>query len=150
MTHPKHILVGTDLSTHSLPALDSAATFARSFGAKVTLVHVFDPAPLVPPAAIPRPERVEESIASELHEAVVKELETLRKKHLAGVEGVQIEVIRSAAPAKAIIDLAENKGVDLIVVGTHGRTGIAHMLIGSVAERVVRHAHCAVLAVRSH
>lgn len=150
MSNPKHILVATDLSERSLPAIDAAATFAKSFGAKLTVIHVYDPSPLVPPAAIPRPERMEESIAHELHDAIVKAIEELRAERLTDLEAVSIEVIRNAAPAKAIIDFADGHGVDLIVVGTHGRTGIAHMLIGSVAERVVRHANCAVLAVRSH
>ena len=59
-------------------------------------------------------------------------------------------VLESSDPADAIVNYATNVGVDLIVMGTHGRTGVSHLLMGSVAEKVVRHAPCPVLTVRQH
>lgn len=150
MKNPKRIVVGTDLSECSQSAIESAANLARQYGASVCLAHVFDPSPFVPPAAIPNPARMEAQIATELEGAVRKELERVRDETLTDLpsEQVSLHILRHPSPAKAIVDLAEELDADLIVVGTHGRTGLSHLLIGSVAEKVVRHASCAVLAVR--
>jgi len=149
MSHPKHILVCTDLSETSKGALHKAAAYGTHFGAKITLIHVYDPSPLVPPAAIPSPERMEEKIATELEDAIRRELRSIRDSIFPGVEGIELAIHRHPSPARAITQHAREEDVDLIIVGTHGRTGIAHMLIGSVAEKVVRHASCDVLAVRT-
>lgn len=144
---PSHILIATDLSEPSEPAVEAGAELARRFGARVTLVHVFDPSMLAPPAAIPSPKRVEETLAREVSAAVRVELERVAREKITGVE-TAIEVLEHRHVASAICEYAQENGVDLAVVGTHGRTGIAHLMIGSVAEKVVRHAPCPVLAVR--
>lgn len=148
MTLPAHILVATDLSDASSPALSKALDFAQRLGAKLTLIHVFDPAPLVPPIAIPAPRGLEASLEKEMAERIQKELETLRNTRLAGTDAAVV-LEKHPNPALAICEYAAKHGVDLIVVGTHGRTGISHVLIGSVAERVVRHAKVPVLTVPS-
>lgn len=147
MSLPRHILVATDFSDASHPALEAAAAQARSAGSKVSLVHVFDPTPMIPPAAIPAPRKMEESIAREMEERVVEELSVVRKQVFADVPDVSEVPLRHANAAFAICQYAEKNGVDLIVLGTHGRTGLSHLLIGSVAERVVRHARVPVLTV---
>lgn len=148
MQLPKKILVATDFSDASKGALDAAASFAGASGGQVTLVHVFDPTPMVPPAAIPAPRRMEESIEHEMSDKIRAELEKVRKDKLADVQDVKVLAIKQPNPAAAICEQAEEDGSDLIVLGTHGRTGLTHLFIGSVAERVVRHAPCPVLAVR--
>jgi nucleotide-binding universal stress UspA family protein len=148
MQLPRHILVATDFSEASQGALESAAAFSTPKGARITLVHVFDPTPMVPPAAIPAPRRMEQKIEHELGEKVQAELEAIRTRELADVAEVEVLPLKHPNPAHAICDQAGRTGVDLVIVGTHGRTGLPHLFIGSVAERVVRHAPCPVLAVR--
>lgn len=147
MSLPTHILVATDFSEASQPALRAAAAQAAASGSKISLAHVFDPTPMVPPAAIPAPRRMEDSIAKELSQKVEEELTRIRQAVFPEVGDVQVVPLRHANAAFALCEYAENNGVDLIVLGTHGRTGLKHLLIGSVAERVVRHAHCPVLTV---
>jgi nucleotide-binding universal stress UspA family protein len=148
MQKPTHIRVATDFSRSARPAVAAARLMGESFGAPITLMHVYDPTPLVPPAVIPNPERMETSIGQELEAAALKELERIRDEQLAGLADVKVEVVQHPSPHRAICDLARDRGANLIIVGTHGRTGIRHVLLGSVAERVVRHAHTSVLTVR--
>jgi nucleotide-binding universal stress UspA family protein len=137
----KHILACVDFSEHSTRALAEVGEYARANGSKVTLVYVSDPQGFIPPQAILGP-------ASQTDEAAHQaELAKLRDRHLSDVS-VELAVIADHAPARAICDYAENHGVDLIVLGSHGRGGMERWLIGSVAERVVRHAACNVYVVR--
>ena len=76
-------------------------------------------------------------------------MERLRDERLSGVPGVEFSIKQHPSAAEGICEAAVEAGADLIVLSTHGRTGLAHMLIGSVAERVVRHAPCPVLTLRS-
>lgn len=143
-----HILVATDFSEPSEHAVDAAAALAGPLGAKVTLFHSFDPDLLVPPGAIPRPEQFREKITKEMTGAVMEKLEELRRGKLAKVKDVEVTTATHRSPASAIVEHAKKVGADLIIVATQGRTGLGALLIGSVAEKVVRHAHCPVLAVR--
>lgn len=137
----KHILACVDFSEHSTRALTEVAEYARANGSKVTLIHIADPQAFIPPQAVLEPSSATDR---SVHEA---ELESLRKEHLADVS-TEIAVVEDHAPARAICDYAANHGVDLIVVGSHGRGGMERWLIGSVAERVVRHASSNVYVVR--
>lgn len=137
----KHILACIDFSEHSTRALEEVAEYARANGSKVTLIHIADPQAFIPPQAVLEPASATDR---SVHEA---ELHSLRKKHLADLP-VEVAVVEDHAPARAICDYAANHGVDLIVVGSHGRGGMERWLIGSVAERVVRHASCNVYVVR--
>jgi nucleotide-binding universal stress UspA family protein len=147
----QRILAPTDFSTSSVLALDAAALLAKQFGAAVTLLYVYDPTLLTPLYAVPGAATVIESTsrAPAFEENVRKELEALAKQRFAGIASVDFVVKQHANPAEGICAAALESGADLIVVSTHGRTGLAHMLIGSVAERVVRHAPCPVLTLRS-
>jgi len=137
----KHILACVDFSEHSTRALAEVGEYARANGSKVTLIHISDPQAFVPPQAVlESPSETDET-------AHRGELAKLRDQHLAGTE-VEIAVLADHAPAKAICEYAEKHGVDLIVVGSHGRGGMERWLIGSVAERVVRHATSNVYVVR--
>lgn len=137
----KHILACVDFSEHSTRALAEIGEYARANGSKVTLIHISDTHPFVPPETILETTSVTDEAA---HRA---ELAKLRDQHLTEVE-VELQVVPDHAPAKAICEYAEKHGVDLIVVGSHGRGGVERWLIGSVAERVVRHAATNVYVVR--
>lgn len=151
MTFAEKILVPTDLSPASLLGLDAAALLARQFGAAVELFYVYDPALLSPLYALPGAGVLADASAAipDFERALVVELERVRGAHLGGVDRVLTASAQAKSPADAICERAKTTGVDLIVLSTHGRTGLAHMLIGSVAERVVRHAPCPVLTLRS-
>jgi nucleotide-binding universal stress UspA family protein len=136
------ILVPVDFSLHSAEAICYAADIARSRGASVELLHVVEPREYVFPEgyaiAVPDPRDV--NVETELAAAE-------NQARAAGVVHVATKQVSGKA-ASAIVACAKEGDYDLIVMGTHGRTGVEHALIGSVAEQVVRNASCAVLTVR--
>lgn len=144
----QNILVPTDFSTASMLAVDAAKILAQQNEAKVTLVHVLDPTPVTFGApglgSLTEPE-IEPEVESRIH----AELSRLREEKLAGVASVKTALVLSKNAADGIVHYAEKEGADMIVMATHGRSGLAHFLIGSVAENVVRHAECPVLTLRS-
>lgn len=142
----KHILVPTDFSKSSGNALSYAVAFAEKFGAKLTLLHVVqDLTWFIPEAILAAPASIPP--AEQFHTAALTALERLIKSlNLPGINA-QAEV-RQGAPFHAIIEFAREQNIDLIVMGTHGHTGLAHVLVGSTAEKVVRKAPCPVLTVR--
>jgi nucleotide-binding universal stress UspA family protein len=139
-----HILLTTDFSEASEEAVEKAAEVARQTGARLTVLHVHRHAPAAPEAVIPTDKQVtSEDLDTEAHES----LEGLKRTILADVENVTLVTLENVSAPLAICDDADRKAVDLIVIGTHGRTGMPRLLIGSVAEKVVRHANCPVLVV---
>jgi universal stress protein A len=149
MPFATHILVPTDFSQASELAVDAAAVLAGSLGAKITLVHVHDPEALRAPAAIGFGSEQKEGLVQQIHRAIETGFEELRSGKLAKVAGVETAILEDASAPNAICSHAAKIGADLIIIATHGRTGLTHLLIGSVAERVVRHAPCPVLTLRS-
>lgn len=149
MPFATHILVPTDFSQASELAVDAAAVLARQLGVKLTLVHVHDPGALRPSAAIGWSKSVEDGAEAEIERTIESGFEKLVDERLEGVEVADTVLLHDSSAAHAICSYAEKVGADLIVIGTHGRTGLKHLLIGSVAERVVRHAACPVLTLRS-
>ena len=137
----KHILACIDFSEQSTHALAEVGEYARLHGSRVTLIHVVDPHAFIPPQAVLQPASPSEPAA--LEAALAK----LRDQHLADIY-VDLAVVTDHAPASAICDYAQAHAVDLIVIGSHGRGGMERWFIGSVAERVVRHAACNVYVVR--
>ncbi|MGE0786132.1 MAG: universal stress protein [Sandaracinaceae bacterium] len=148
MSITQSILVATDFSPASLVGIRKAAELAREVGAKVTVCHVLDPSPLAPIAADREELRNAATKEGNLEKAVHAELDKILREHFADVSVTKTALIVSASAADGICRYAAKEDTDLIVVSTHGRTGLAHLLIGSVAERVVRHASCPVLTVR--
>ena len=141
----KQILVPIDFSDCSLRALDLASTIALPFGAKLTLLHVVEPGVyqqsyfgVTPP--------LEESNQN-LVEAGRERLSALGRKRI-GHRLRTESLVRIGRAHSEIPDTASALSADLIVMGTHGYTGLKHVLLGSTAERVVRHAPCPVLTVR--
>lgn len=138
---PKHILVATDFSDLSKAALRDAAMLGSAFDAKITVLHVFRESPDSLPGNM-----VGYRSLGDVEGALREALDDIRKEHFEGRGGVDLVV--STAPALAIAQYAQRNDVDLIVMGTHGRTGLSRMLIGSIAEKTTRIAHCAVWTAR--
>jgi len=139
------ILVPTDFSQHSRKAVTYAKAFAEKFGAEIILLHVFQDLAVFQPEAVavaPTVQPVEEFLT-----AARNSLARMIQENDLGKFKVQAEV-REGAPADEIVRFAAEKNVDLIMVGTHGRGWLAHVLLGSVTDKVVRKAPCPVLVVR--
>lgn len=148
MDKPRTILVGTDFSDVSDEALRAAALYATTFGCKVFVAHVFDPTPNVPPVVWSRPDLLERNIRVEIEEAIRETLTGRTAELLKGVSEVELSVVQHPSPGRALVEMAEDENVDLVILGSHGRSGLSRAFLGSVAERVVRHAPCPVLVVR--
>jgi universal stress protein A len=139
------ILVPIDFSIHSKNALKYAIPMAVKFGARLHLVYVVEPT--VYPADLGFGQVVLPGVEDELREKGAEELQSLIEREIAGRVEASSSV-RTGNPHHEILSEAEELGVDLIVVATHGHSGVEHMLFGSTADRIVRHAHCPVLTVR--
>jgi len=142
------ILAATDFSDYSGEALDYAVSFAKIFGADLYLIHVFEPSYFSPGGVLLS------VLPGEIHGWIqsVREEETRKLAALAEkvrAEAGRVETLfKTGMPHEEIVKSAEEIPADLIVLGTHGRGGVAHMLLGSVAERVIRRARCPVLTVK--
>lgn len=146
---PSSILVGTDLSDCSGSAVETAVWYAKTFPTvKVTVVTVFDPTPFVAPVAIAGPTEMFDSAADEMRKTLESALIEVKKQFGDATERVETMVLRHHSPGDAVAELATEKGIDLVIVGSHGRTGLSRVLLGSVAERIVRLASGPVLVVR--
>lgn len=145
MTPFQRILVPTDFSRHSAEAIDAAAELSRRYEAPVTLAYVFEPVTYALPEGhvVQSPVQLEEMRSA--FEARLAQAQT--EATAAGALGVDSKLLTGPV-AEEIADYAERGKFDLIVMGTHGRTGLRHLVLGSVAEKVVRIAPCAVLTVR--
>ncbi|MCH8828162.1 MAG: universal stress protein [Planctomycetes bacterium] len=139
------ILIATDFSDHSRIALRYAAEFARVFDSQVLICNVVEASGILsqlPPGG----ESYFPPNLPEVHRRQSEELcAKLQAEFPAGKSEVRVVV---GKPFAEIVRMAREEDVDLIVLGTHGRGAIGHMLLGSVAERVVRKAPCPVLTVR--
>lgn len=146
MIRLNRILVPTDFSEFSRPALTYACAMAERFGARLHLLHVVpDPAMLVPEAAVFSVESMQAQ-----SDKLVADAQKVLQQLPEGWQGSQpvIRDVRVGAAFPEINDYAQQQDIDLIVIGTHGRSGLSHILMGSVAERVVRGAPCPVLSVK--
>jgi nucleotide-binding universal stress UspA family protein len=139
----KRILVPTDFSRPSLKAVDYAIDLARQHQAEVVFVHVIEPMSYAVPRYLPEPTALLEEQRKEAQDALERLVERVAKGYPRCRSEVHLGVVY-----ERIAELARTLKADLIVIATHGRTGLAHLLIGSVAERVVRMAPCPVLTVR--
>ncbi len=147
MLRIKNILVATDFSECSESALNYGRAMAHRFGARLHVLHTVE---IMPPdlvgmggyiAAVPQ-------LQADLDNAARAQLEsavTTEDRHTLGATTV---LSSGETPAQAIANYARKSDIDLIVIGTHGRRGLSHIVMGSVAEKVVRTAPCPVLTVR--
>lgn len=144
---PARILWPTDFSTVSLEGGKYARAFCQQFKAELHVVHVIPPA-LGPelPATIP-PEMPPLATDPSLLTGSQKNLEKIVAELMGTTKGVVMEAF-FGSPWDTVCDYARQREIDLIVLATHGRTGLAHVLIGSTAEKIVQHAPCPVLTVK--
>jgi nucleotide-binding universal stress UspA family protein len=137
----KRVLYPTDFSAFCEKGMPFAESIAREFGATLTLAYGHE-------YPMNSPELMSEATASvqaSLEESARRMLEEWRAK----VKDVTVEAeMRIGSPYRVVGDLVKEKEIDLVVVPTHGRSGVAHMFLGSVAERIARHAPCPVLTLR--
>ena len=146
MIQLRRILFPTDFSDNARAALPYACAFAEQFGAELHILNVmYEMAQVVPETGTFFTTPV--SNIDEVRESTERAL-----AKLPGPEGKNVaNVVRATVPGTPFLEIiryAKEHDVDLIVMGTHGRSGLAHVLLGSVAERVVRKAPCPVLSVR--
>ena len=143
----QQILVPVDFSPHSLKALRYASAFAQQFGARLILLHVNEP--VVFPSELGYAPLATEALDQSLREDAQTRLKALA--HGCGAEGLSVETaVVAGRPFNEIVAVAAEREVDLIIIATHGFTGFTHVLMGSTAERVIRHAKCPVLVVREN
>src|SRR5688572_585664 len=147
MTGIARLLVPTDFSAASDAALAYAKRLAEPLGASLDVIHAFeDPfttAAFAAPVYTPLPPGLRENLLQEADRRLAERLPVEQRVRFNG----RTEIV-TGTPARAIADHATQRGTDLIVIGTHGRSGVRHLLLGSVAERVIRTAPCPVLTVR--
>ena len=143
------ILLPTDFSECASYALSYATSLARQFGARIICVHVIEPVvPAVGYTGIAEPLPVAD-ISEQLENSAERELPKIAEHEECA--GLDIEeVIVHGDSASEIVRVARERGVDLIVIASHGRTGLGRILFGSTAEAVVRHAPCPVLVVKKN
>lgn len=138
----QHILVPTDFEASSARALDVAIGLAQTFGAKLTLLHVWE-LPIYPYMEF----MLNSDVISSVEDRAVKRLEEglveVRKR-----VPVAESKLKVAVPWAGIVESIEELKPDLVVMGTHGRRGLNHLVLGSVAEKVVRLSPAPVLTVR--
>jgi nucleotide-binding universal stress UspA family protein len=142
----RRILIPIDFSPHSEQALKYGMALAEKFGAELFLIHAFQDVAIYQtevvsgaPPIMPPVEQLTASARGEMQRLV-------QEKNLQRF-GAHTDIVEGA-PVEEIVDYAKDKDIDLIVMGTHGRGWLAHVLMGSVAEKVVRKAPCPVLTVR--
>lgn len=143
----RNILVPVDFSQASRSALVYAVEFARKFGAKIHLLHIVqDVAVFLPETAMVAP-----SLAVSAAEPMLQAANKSLDQFLASVNTFDVAVEKSCIegnPLDEILEQAREKQIDLVILGTHGHTGLAHFFLGSLAEAVVRQSPCPVLSVR--
>lgn len=142
VTHAKRILVALDGSRNSEVALEQALHLGKAFHSVIYLMHVIDIYPESMSVAVD----MEEELSHEAREILEK-----GKRHVEaeGLTCGDTIVHMGGKPSEFIVREARERDVDVIVLGSHGRTGLSRLLVGSVSERVIGHAPCPVLVVPS-
>ena len=139
------ILAPTDFSDLSKQGLKSALELAQTFGAKLLLIHVVEPPPYPVEGIIPSP------LGATLLDDLERQASHQLAQMLAETQGSTVDVARRVVvgiPYRKIVEVAQEEKSDLLVMTTHGRTGLSHLMMGSVAEKIVRTAPCPVLTIR--
>jgi len=148
------ILAPTDFSKYSGFAMEWAAYLAQCMKADLLLLHVLteEEGNIVEEvigegAVVQIPKDIRQNVVEERQKGMIDQYEMVVSREIKASLKVE-QMIRIGVPFLEIVRAAKEKDVDLIVLGTHGRTGLSHALIGSVAEKVVHHAHCPVLSIK--
>ena len=137
LTRGEKLLVALDGSEHAYKALDQAISLAKVCGSFIYLISVLD----LYPGQMSVAPLLEEKLSAEIYETLERGKKKVEKENLS----CETIVHMGGTAHEFIIKEAKDKGIDLIVMGSHGRSGLARLLVGSVAERVIGHAPCAVL-----
>ena len=139
------ILVPIDFSSHSEAALALGLEFTEKFNAELHIVHVFpETLALAPPYGPSLPA----DFGMAIERGAVEHFEKWQAEFCPPDVAISSHVLRGD-PSRRIVELAKDLEVDLIIMGTRGNTGLEHVLLGSVAERTVRHSSCAVLTTKA-
>ncbi|MBP9120574.1 MAG: universal stress protein [Ignavibacterium sp.] len=141
----KKVLVPIDFSDYSKSALKYAVNFAKSFNAEIILVYVVEP--VIYPPDFSMGQIAMPSITTEWDDRARDELQKLAKSEINEIANVKT-IIKTGKPFVEIIETAKEENIDLIIIATHGHSGVEHILFGSTAEKVVRKAPCPVLTLR--
>ncbi len=141
----RSILVPIDFSVHSKNALKFAIPLAEKFGAALHLVYVVEPT--IYPADLGFGQVVLPGVEDELREKGAEELQALIEREI-GERVKASSAVRTGNPHQEILHEADEKGVDMIIVATHGHSGVEHMLFGSTADRIVKRSRVPVLTIR--
>jgi universal stress protein A len=138
------VLVPVDFSKESLLAAKFAVSLAQEYKASLYVLHVREPIPSYAQAEIVDFEEIQAKITQQVKADLSKVIPQKVK------EGLMVEeILETGRPHHVIVEKAKQLGVDVIVIATHGRTGLAHVFLGSVAEMVIRHAPCPVFVIRN-
>jgi len=148
------ILAPTDFSKYSGFALEWAAYLAQCMKADLLLLHVLteEEGKIVEEvigegAVVQIPRGIRQNVVEERQKRLTDQYEMVVSREIKAALKVE-QTVKIGVPFLEIVRVAKERDVDLIVLGTHGRTGLSHALIGSVAEKVVHHAHCPVLSIK--
>lgn len=141
----KKVLVPVDFSDYSKSSLRYAVNFAKHFNAELFLVYVVEP--MVYPPDFSMGQIAIPSVDLEMDKRAAEELNNLAKKEIPAELKSKV-IVKTGKPFVEIIETALAEDIDLIIIATHGHTGIEHVLFGSTAEKVVRKAPCPVLTLR--
>ncbi len=155
MTFIKNILVPTDLSLLSARGLVYAGSLAKAVGAEVTACHVVRTDEFVSHARLLESRFATAKVEEQLSHLVERHRQLLHdfvNRHLlASIPDVGVkEIVELGDPNRLIVDWVKKNSIDLIVMSTHGRSGLPRMMLGSVTEKILRNAHCPVLAIPVH
>ncbi len=149
MSTPKKILVPVDFSDCSAAALAHARVLAEKLGAKLDVLHAYDVPTFVPPHVSVMMGEIDAPLSEHAERHANEQLAIFLQDH--GVtegDGIGSRTLMGP-PALTLLEAAEQGKYDMIVMGTHGRTGLSRLVMGSTAEKVVRGAHCPVLTVHA-
>lgn len=138
------VMVPVDFSKESILAAKFAFSLAEEYETKIYVLHVMEPLHASLRLHVTDFEAFQQKLIDQAKEDLGNVIPSAMKKRLE-VE----EILEIGYPQHVIVDKAKELGVDIIVIATHGRTGLAHVLLGSVAEQVIRHAPCPVFVTRN-
>jgi nucleotide-binding universal stress UspA family protein len=140
----KKVLCPIDFSEPARAAMEAAVELCRQFDGDLTLFHSYQlPGYTLPEGSVVASPKMLQDLADQAEAHLAEWRRIAEEKGAARVQTIK----GIGDPALEVVELARDGGYDVIVLGTHGRTGIRHALLGSIAERVVRHARCPVLTI---
>jgi nucleotide-binding universal stress UspA family protein len=142
----RRILVPIDFSVYSKEALDYAVTMGKKFDSELILLYVVEPA--VYPADFSFGQITLPNVEQELFDRGTTELDELMHERIGGALTART-LVRTGKPFLEILQTAEEESADMIVIASHGHTGVEHLIFGGTAEKVIRKATCTVLVVRA-